>query len=255
MKLFTSDWMSFNTVIELARKYNIGIEILEYADPNYFEKNVIPVDQIKNSAQGISSLSVHGPFSDLAPASRDQKVVGITRSRFQEAVNISNQIGAEHLVLHSGFIPKTYPRETWIEHTVKFWIDFLTNLQTQVRIHLENVYEDDFSILIQLIDTVNTELSRNALSICLDCGHVNANSSRSLFEWITRLGNRIQYVHLHNNYGVLDDHFGLLKGDIDYSVVLALLQDHSPDSIWSIETIIVDLEESIEWVLNYLDKS
>jgi sugar phosphate isomerase/epimerase len=62
------------------------------------------------------------------------------------------------------------------------------------------------------------------------------------------MGNRIRYVHLHNNFGVLDDHLTLTKGTIDVAGVLKLLKVHSPNAIWTIETSVEDLEPSLHWL-------
>ena len=114
--------------------------------------------------------------------------------------------------------------------------------------HLENVYEDDCSAIAELLDRVNEALHADRLTACLDIGHVHANSSRTFDEWITGLGHRIRYVHLHNNNGILDDHWGLWKGKIDIVRVLDLLMKYSPDSAWTIETVVNDIEQSALWL-------
>lgn len=168
--------------------------------------------------------------------------------RFEQGFNITREIGAEHLILHSGFFPKTYPREVWIQNTFDFWIDFLTDKPYPGLIHLENVYEDEPHGLSELVDRVNQEFDDNLLTICLDIGHVNANSSKNFNEWIVSLGERIKYVHIHNNNGELDNHWGLAKGTIDIAQVLELLQTHSPDATWTIETPVAELESSLLWL-------
>lgn len=80
----------------------------------------------------------------------------------------------------------------------------------------------------------------------LDVGHVNANSSKPLCDWIKGLNHKIGYVHLHNNDGIHDNHYGLGKGQIDMLAVLEALKIYAPDASWSIET--ADLEQSVEWL-------
>ncbi len=79
-----------------------------------------------------------------------------------------------------------------------------------MQFHLENVYDDDYSVISELLDRVNEILQRNVLTSCLDIGHVHSNSSKTLEGWIKGLGDRIQYVHLHNNDEIFDNHWGLL---------------------------------------------
>jgi sugar phosphate isomerase/epimerase len=102
--------------------------------------------------------------------------------------------------------------------------------------------------MIELLDRVNAALGREALTVCLDVGHVHTNSSKTLQEWIPGLGRRIQYVHLHNNDGFLDDHWGLWKGKINMAGVLDLLKIHTPEALWTVETIPADVEESVVWL-------
>ena len=125
---------------------------------------------------------------------------------------------------------------------------FLSSKDDGLRIHLENVYEDDYLIMIELLDRVNAALGREALTVCLDIGHVHSNSSKTLEAWIIGLGSRIRYVHLHNNDGILDDHWGLWKGRIDIANILDLLMEYAPDSVWTIETIRTDIERSVVWL-------
>ena len=65
------------------------------------------------------------------------------------------------------------------------------------------------------------------LLMVLDIGHVNRALSKgvikSVDEFVVPLRDRIVYVHLHNNYGVKDDHSGLDNGTLDYGKVLSLL--------------------------------
>jgi sugar phosphate isomerase/epimerase len=74
------------------------------------------------------------------------------------------------------------------------------------------------------------------------------NSSKTLAEWISGLGDRVRYVHLHNNDGILDDHWRLDKGKINITEVLDLLSKHSPNSVWNIETLVSDIEPSLVWM-------
>jgi sugar phosphate isomerase/epimerase len=168
--------------------------------------------------------------------------------RFESAYNLAVEIGAQHLILHAGFIPKTYPRNVWIDNSLEFWKSFLTNKKDSIEIHLENVYEDDASMIIELLDKINEAMKNKVVSSCLDIGHINANSSKTHKEWITALGHRIKYVHLHNNGGIFDDHWGLWKGTINVKEVLDLLAEHSPESVWMIEARQPDIEKSLDWL-------
>jgi len=256
-KMLITDWGDLNAAIPLALKYQVGLEVQEFTNPINLKTPQDLLDQIIEKTKDISLLSVHGPFSDLIPASRDPLIRQVAHDRYLHAGDLAHQLRAQHLVLHSGYIPKTYPGEQWLRNSLEFWIDLLNHYPFEGEIHIENVYEDNFIELKELVDRVNQAYKQERLTICLDIGHVNANSTRSFAEWISGLGDRIRYVHIHNNGGVLDDHWQLEKGTIPIGQVLNLLITYSPKAAWTVETPIDDIEPSLLWLQerNYIPHS
>jgi len=246
--VFITDWSDFEQVFPLALEYQVGIEILEFVDPDTIENGQELADRMRNQTGKLKAISFHGPYSDLVPASRDPLIRQATLNRFQAAGRLADMVGSQHLVLHSGFIPKTYPKDQWIQNASTFWINYLKAKPFSGKVHVENVYEDDYTTLKELVDTVNEAFSAELLTICLDIGHVNANSSRSIDEWISELGKRIGHVHLQNNSGLADDHSRLDKGTLDVAHVLNLLSTCCPASSWTIETTTEDIEPSLIWM-------
>ncbi|WP_019850784.1 sugar phosphate isomerase/epimerase [Desulfitobacterium sp. PCE1] len=230
----------------LSKEFSLGIEVHDFFFPDVMDNPQPHNDRIKQMLGGIKLRSVHGPFSDLVPASCDTKIVEVCKSRFKNAFETAKELSAEHLIFHSGFIPKTYFPKDWLDNSTKFWTDFLSDKPNSMEIHIENVYEDDFNLLKELVDAIGDP----RFSICLDLGHVNANSTKELNNWIQGLNDRIRYVHLHNNNGKFDDHFGLWKGEIDMLNTLELLKVHSPKALWTIETLSVDIKPSIDWLVD-----
>jgi sugar phosphate isomerase/epimerase len=243
-----SDWANFDQAEKIALKFMTGLEVQEFIKPENIDQPDGILKNIGEKTKKLPFLSMHGPFSELVPASRDPLVRQVARIRFEQGYQLAEKMGAQHLILHTGYFPKTYPTETWIQNSFDFWVDFLADKPVPDLIHPENVYEDEPNALIELVDRVNQVFQDKMLTICLDIGHVNANSSRTFEEWILKLGNRIRYAHLHNNNGKLDDHWELGKGTIVIEEVLNLLQTHSPDAIWTIETPVADLESSLLWL-------
>jgi len=234
--------------LPIALRHNVGIEIQEFVFPGNLDADDGLAHTIAERIGAIPLRGLHGPFFELVPASRDRLVQQVARSRFQRAVELATLVGAQHLILHTGYFPKTYSRGNWIGNSVAFWVGFLPDLPEGIQLHLENVYEDDYSLIAELIDKVNAALGREALTVCLDVGHVHANSSRRIEDWIVGLGSTIRYAHLHNNDGVLDDHWGLWRGQIDMVRVLDLLREHAPSAVWTVETGPSDVERSLIWL-------
>jgi len=256
MRVLISDCANFDGLLPIAEEFGVGIEIQEFTSPEFLDNKQYRAKEIGAKIRNISLRGFHGPFSEMVPATRDQKIKDVMLERFETAYRLAQTVGANHFGLHTGFIPKTYPHDIWIKNSLEFWTSFLAGKNDSISIHMENVYEDDPSIMIELLDKINKAMQREAVSACLDVGHVNANSSRLHKEWITSLGARIKYVHVHNNGGVLDDHWGLWKGTINIPGVLDLLLKHSPDSYWMIEAVQPDIYKSVLWLKErgYLDK-
>ncbi len=242
MSIYLAQWLGWDELLPLVATHGFGLEIQEFCTPQKLDARDEHLGGTTAKIAGVPLRSCHGPFYDLVPASRDPEISAVVRRRFDAAYRLAVALGAGHLVLHSGFIPKTYPPKEFVDRSVAFWTPFLAEMPGAVRIHLENVYEDDWRLLADLLDAIGDE----RVTACLDIGHVNANSSRGLPEWIRGLNRRIGYVHLHNNDGIHDNHFGLDQGTIDMRPVLEALQDHAPGADWSIET--AALRKSIEWL-------
>jgi hypothetical protein len=60
---------------------------------------------------------------------------------------LARELQATHLILHSGFIPKTHQPERWLQNTLDFWMQFLADKHNAIDVHIENVYEDRFDLL------------------------------------------------------------------------------------------------------------
>jgi sugar phosphate isomerase/epimerase len=240
--IYIANWS--DDVYAYSRKYGLGVEVQDFTIPKIIDNYISHAESLAEDLKGIQLRSVHGPFSEMVPASRDYRITEIVNDRFTKAYDACKLIGGKHLILHTGFIPKTYLPKDWLSNSISFWTEFLADKLDDIEIHIENVYEDDFALMKELVDSINNP----KFSVCLDLGHVNANSSKTMTEWISGLGDRIRYVHMHNNEGVLDNHFGLWRGNIDMVKTLELLRIHAPGASWTIETVKEDIEQSIYWL-------
>lgn len=241
MKIFVANWLEMDRLVPYIEENKLGIEIQNFCNPIQIENSNL-INEISKQVKNIKDRTVHGPYSELVPVSRDPEIKNITRKRFQQAYEIAKKLKASHLILHSGFIPKTYPFKDWLTRAIDFWEEFLESKDDKIEIHIENVYEDDFNLLFKLVETIN----KKHFSICLDIGHANANSSMTIADWINNLGDYITYYHLHNNNGILDDHFGLNKGTINMEKTIKTIIEKTPNAILSIET--KDIYNSVSWL-------
>lgn len=231
-------------IFEIAEEFNLGVEILGFIQPYMIENYREKIEITKNKLINVKQCSLHGPFLDLSPASKDPEIVDVVKKRFMKAYNTAKRLDAKHLIFHAGYIPKAYFPEDWLKASIDFWKDFLCQLDGNIEIHIENVCEDDYLLINDLIEAVDSPI----FSACLDIGHVNVNSQKTIVDWIKGLNTKIKYVHLHNNDGINDGHFGLCRGMINIFNVLESLEIYAPNSKWSLETKLSETEESVLWL-------
>ena len=198
------------------------------------------LEELKNDIKISRFHSAHGPFFDLMPCTSDEEFKDLILRRFQKTIEWCEKLKIENIIFHSGWIPKTYPDEIWIRNSYSFWTQLLENVNPGINIYLENIYENHPILIKELIDQVQYK----NFKVCLDIGHVNANSTNGLELWVKELGSRIGHLHIHNNNGETDDHYGLTKGTLKFPETFELLKNYCPEAYWNLE-IKTDIEESI----------
>lgn len=242
---------------KLCKENNLGMEVQGFYDP-YIENK----DELINKCKKIYTTlkggrSLHAPFWDLNIGTKMKLLRQETMNMFNYAYDIAKELGCTEIVVHNGYIPGTYYTKAWIERAKMFWQEFFEDKDDSITMCIENQFEEGSEIIKDEIDLVND----SRLKACLDIGHAHCNSNMKVEEWITTLGDRIAYLHLHNNHGKQnvrgynnDEHLGISNGTIDVKKVFKLLEEHCPNAIWNIEAHSQYLEESIEYLkkLGYL---
>jgi sugar phosphate isomerase/epimerase len=236
---------------ELCSKFGYGIEFQTFHDPNIkdLEKEINNHKRILSIIPGAKSL--HAPFWELNLGTKMPGIRKVTMDMFNYAYHIAKQLGCTHIVVHNGYIPGTSPIEYWVKRAALFWKDFFKDKDDSITMCVENQFELDSEVIIKEIDTVNDE----RLKCCLDTGHAHGNSNMSVYDWISTLGSRIGYFHLHNNHGKQDikghnndEHLGLTDGTIDMDKVFKLIDECCPNAIITIESKPEYFADSIKWL-------
>lgn len=235
---------------KLCKKNNLGIEIQAFYNP-YIENKKELIEKYKNILTEITGKkSYHAPFWDLNLGTKIKEFQEVMMNIYNESYSIAKQLGCTEIVIHSNYKPGTDWYSGWIYRAKNFLTDFLKEKDNSITICIENQFESDSELLINLIDEIND----SRVKVCLDIGHANANSNMSVKDWIKTLNNRIAYYHLHNNHGKQtiygynkdDEHLAINTGTIDIAKTLELAEQYSPDAIWNIESKVEFLEESVK---------
>jgi sugar phosphate isomerase/epimerase len=231
-------------VAEICRSHQCGIEVQSFYDTAYFDREPDAVANHRDLLRDISVRSLHGPFPDLNPGSTDRMLQLVTANRYQMGVNVARQLNINHIILHHGYVPGTYKPNTWVKRFSAFWKEFLADQPQAVSFHIENLFDRDPGLIADAIAAVDDE----RIDVCLDVGHAHCFSSVSVSAWVRRLGDRIGYVHLHNNHGEADEHLDLDKGTIDMAEVCSELEDVSSRALWALESSVDSHERMLTWL-------
>lgn len=243
----------FKEVIDRYKNdFEIGTETIDFAAGYYLDMKDEKINEYNDRmGEYITKhpLSIHGPFLDLCPHSFDSLIREATMERYLETYRAAHKLKAKHLIFHSCQIPSIYFGSTWEDNSIAFWKEFLDETDGTVKIHIENVFDETYENMLNLIDRVKN----SKLSICFDIGHANCYSKQPVVEWIEKLGSRIGHVHLHNNFGDKDNHLPLGEGNINMSEVLSCLKKELPNVDYTLEMNSPEhCEQSIEFIKRFI---
>lgn len=239
MRFYVSQLVETEKILPILRKYDVGLEVVQFANPYILDNRYEIMDIYKKELEdlyGKTDLIIHGPYADLCPASRDHEIKRITMLRMEQAYEVANSLGAKKILYHNGYTPRTYTYIEWKENAYRFWNEFLKGKDNS-NIVIENVLEEDY----ELLDDLMVRINKDNFSVCMDIGHINAYSKLDVGQWINALGYKLNHIHLHNNYGDRDSHYGIDKGSMDVIKILKKLKEINDDISISLE--ITDLEE------------
>lgn len=242
-----SSWTDFNK-----KKYiqlGIGLEIQDFIHPDLLDEGwENRVSEYKNMLKGYPNiLSLHGPFLDLKPVSPDKKIREMSYDRYLLTLNIGKRLDVDYIIFHSQINP--WIKEPKIKELTnnsykKFWNQILEEIvDYKGKILIENIFEDDPILIKDLIDTIDLP----NVKVCLDIGHAilgNKGSKNGLEKWIKVLKERIEYIHLHWNNGIYDEHNRPSKENIVF--LKKLLEEHNLEPVIALEYDICDLDEEIK---------
>ncbi len=228
---------------DYAREHGLGLEIAEYCSAynmdDYFDQ-VHP--SVADKLNGISSRVLHAPFNELFPCAIDPKARELARFRYRQAMKLAVEYGAEKIVIHAGYNPRLYYPVWYTAQTADFWKDFAYEIPEGLTVCLENVFEEEIDMFLDIFK----ELDDPRIRICLDIGHVNTYSDAPVEEWVRQCAPYISHFHIHNNDRDADTHQNFHEGTIDMKHLLELADELCPAATYTIE--VVESEASVKWL-------
>ena len=254
------DDSSFEETVGRCNKNGLGIEVQAFADSitrKIGESDEEVYSRIETELLKEKSVldnmncgkSLHAPHAGVETGTKDYYDYEKIMKYLNTAYQVASKLGCTEIVINNGYKVGTYYYPKYIERSINFWKEFLKDKDSRVTICIENQFELDSDMLIQIIEGV----ADDRLKVCLDIGHAHANSVMPVEKWIEKLGDRIAYYHLHNNHGKQnisdhndDEHLGICHGTIDIAKVLEYSEKYSPNAIWNLESKVEYHDEDIE---------
>lgn len=214
---------------QLAQSLGVGLEIsrlpLCKSDTMTVEDNI---DFFKNVLENFSNkLTVHAMFSDVNIASGDWELRNISQKRFIQSFEIAKAIGADTILFHTGNKGTKHEGSIYKFKSIftDFWLDFIREFEkADIIAVIENVFETEPDFCLDLYNRITSD----NFKLALDTGHVNLYAPNTkITDWIKRYGHRLYHMHIHNNFGLNDDHSNLLNGTINFNEIFECLEQQN----------------------------
>jgi len=245
-------YSSIRDYLELLRKRKYDLEI-------YFASSVLgqveraDIEHLFAQLDWRPAITLHGPFMDLNPGAVEPMVRSATQMRFKQLLGLAAVLRPRAVVFHAAYDRWRYAgkRDVWLDYSMDTWPRVMEQAQKidGLRIAVENVFDEDPEALRMLIERVD----HPSFGFCFDTGHFNLFSRVPLEAWFSALGQHIVEVHLHDNKGEEDSHWGLGRGSVDFPRFFSLLKQQQKAPVLTVEAHDpADIDESIARVRELL---
>ena len=212
-----------------------------------FEKEVTRQRSIIEG-NGLRVNQTHAPwrFPPL-DATPEQRAIRI--EQMAKAVRGSAYIGADNFVIHP-LMPFGIAEYINAKEVFEINEEFLLKLGEVAKeygvksIDLENLPFPNFPInnpadILEFVKKLNAESSSDIFKICIDTGHANY-CRQNPADAVRLVGKHLGSLHVHDNYGMGDDHNVPYDGTIDWQDFSKALKEVNYSGVFSFETWVSD---------------
>jgi sugar phosphate isomerase/epimerase len=162
--------------------------------------------------------TIHAPFADINIAAADRNLRRFVIKRLEKSMQYAHQLDCLLWIFHPGFhsaISSFYPGLDWQVNLESVRTLVALGRKYNVRIAIENIPEIFPSLLKSVNDfsKLYEELGED-VGMVLDVGHANVNGQTE--EFMDKFGDKIVHMHVSDNDGKQDSHFGIGEGSVDW---------------------------------------
>ncbi len=179
------------------------------------------------------SLTIHAPFMDLNPGSVDPAVRRLTLKRWQQLGPIAEALRPQVVVVHPGFDHWRYGAavDQWLDLASETIKELMEEYPPWVTVAVENIFEKDPWTIKALLERVN----HPRVGHCFDIGHFLVFGNTDLDTWFAALGEWTVELHLHDNNGDRDAHWGMGKGIAPWDKLFSIVVRMETQPLYVIE--------------------
>lgn len=194
-------------------------------------------------------FQVHAPFNDVNLASINPRIARVSIKEIERSFEIAEVLDAKVVTVHPGVYSPL--GRFWGKVSDRIRCS-LKEISISAEDHgvicaLENMPNFDFAIGVTPQD-IEAFLQYSGLAFCFDIGHANTADRIDDFMDIEPAN-----IHLHDNFGVGDEHLTLGEGNIDFKKYMVKL--HRYDCNLVIEGRSIDsMVESKKYLEDILEK-
>lgn len=172
--------------------------------------------------QGIQVSQTHAPYA-VFPKFLDRDFLKSQK----RSILVTSLVGAEYMVLHPLAFPlyggRAFDKEE-MDYNLRFFRKILPELRKyNVKAAIENIFDWDKPHIRNIqfsypegINDLLKKLPPDYFVHCLDTGHLNI-AGKPQEEMIKLIGSRLKVLHIHDNYGSLDEHVLPGQGNINWN--------------------------------------
>ncbi len=216
----------------LAQKYALGLELDHFCTAANMDCDFERWDKaVRADMRYASHFVLHAPFAELTPCAIDPMIREVSLKRLRQAAKLCAYYGIHRMVVHSGFQPKVYFPEWYVDQAPTFFRELLRDLPSDFELLIENVLDPQPELLLNTVRAIDDPRAR----ICLDVGHAFTASQEPPLHWIEVLSPVLSHLHLHDNDGSWDFHMPPGDGKIGFPALFDTLDARVPDATWTFE--------------------
>ena len=221
--------------------FKLGVECIEVVfDIPHFPPEKRGIEDLRRLKKALTQyglpLSVHSCFYELNLGGIYQAVRNFTLKEIRKCLKFAGLIEAEVVTVHPGYFP-IHDDEVLLKKAMERFTEDLNlclkfSKEENVQLSLENI-QSPYFLFSKLESAPEIVKKVKDLTITLDVGHAYimecSSRKRSVEKKIAEkieniLGKKIGHLHIHDNFGVKDEHLVPGDGKINFKPIIKALR-------------------------------